>query len=304
MTLLFVLQRWKWLVLMMMLGSALALVIAATQKPRYIASMTISGLGLGETAIQAGLSGGSSGVLQALRGITGAGAASLGDSDYGYFISLLNSDRTAELIAKDPQTLVFLFPTEWDEETRQWRRLPNWASGISALYDHVFFGQSYQPPNAARIKEKLEKIMSIGFDLESNQHNISVKGVSCNVARQIANKIFQSADAILKIEKARRYKENIAYLSDQLADPRNAALREDLSSALLLQHLRQISARSQLPLAVRVIDGPGCGPRPALPQPIAYVALGLLAGLIFGLLAILIQYFRYVRENQSADSAI
>lgn len=290
MTLWHLLHRWKWLAATTIAGTLIAMVIAVVQKPRYVANMTISSLGFGESAIQAGISGGGTGVLQALKGITGGSAASLSDGDYGYFISLLTSDRTAELIQKDVTTLKLMFPSEWGGNTLGWRRPAGWTSGFKSIYNNLFFGAGYTAPNVPRIKERLDDIMSIRFDIENNHHIISVKSTTCSGASFLASKIFLSADQILKAEKASRYLENIDYLTAELDDQRNSALREELTSALLLQHMHQISARSQLPLAVRVIDGPGCGPRPALPQPFAYLLLGALAGLTLGVFFILARY--------------
>jgi uncharacterized protein involved in exopolysaccharide biosynthesis len=290
MTLLFLLKRWKWLACAMIAGSFVALVIAAVQKPRYIARMTISGLGQGDSAIQSGIGSGSTGVLQALKGIAGSSGASLTDGDYGYFISLLASDRTAGLIKRDLPALKLLFPSEWRADGHRWRRSSSWSSGLKDTYNRVFFGTSYTAPDVSRIKERLKKIMQVRYDLENNQHIVSVQSTTCVSATWLASKIFHSADQILKAEKGRRYKENIDYLTTQLVDPRNGPLREELAGALLLQHLHQISARSQLPLAVRVIDGPGCEPRPAFPQPVAYLLVGALAGLAVGLCLILLKY--------------
>ncbi len=291
MTLLYLLRRWKWLVGSMIAGALIALVIALVQKPRYVASMTVSHLGMGESAIQTGIGGGGSGVLQALKGFAGAGGASLADGDYGYFISLLGSDRTAALIQTDAPTLKLMFPSEWDQDSNSWRRPSGWTSGLKGFYNKLFFGAAYTAPNVSRIKERLADIMSIRFDIENDQHLISVKSATCTKASFLASRIFYAADKILKSEKGKRYEENIAYLTAQLNDQRNAPLREELASALLLQHLHQISARSQLPLAVRVIDGPSCGPRPALPQPFAYIVAGMFAGLALGFFLILARYF-------------
>jgi hypothetical protein len=130
--------------------------------------------------------------------------------------------------------------------------------------------------------------MSVQFDIENNQHVVSVKSGSCATSRAIIQSVFSTADQVLKAEKSRRFIENVRYLETQVADQRNAALRSELANALVLQHLRQISSRSRLPLAVRVIDGPGCGPRPTLPLPVPYTLLGALAGLGLSFLGVVV----------------
>lgn len=296
MTLYHLLRRWKLLVGLAMLGALIALIIAAVQKPRYVANMTISGLGAGESAIQTGLSGAGSGVLQALKGISGGSAASLADGDYGYFISLLKSDRTAALLGKDTAALKLLFPSEWDAEHNVWQRPQGLLGTLKSVYSSTFFGAPYTAPDVPRIKERIADVMSIQFDIENNHHIISVKNSSCARAAELATKIFRSADNVIKDEKGRRYYENIAYLTSQLSDQRNAAFREGLSSSLVLQHFNQISTQSKLPLTVRVIDGPGCSPRPALPQPLAYLVLGAIAGLVLGFALIVWSYLVHHRN--------
>jgi len=49
---------------------------------------------------------------------------------------------------------------------------------------------------------------------------------------------------------------------------------------LLNQHLRKIATESDFPIVARVIDGPGCGDKPHMPQPIAFTIGGALAGLM------------------------
>jgi hypothetical protein len=299
MTLAQLFQRWPVLLGGLVLGGLIGLTVAAIQKPRFVANMTIASLGAGETVIPAGMSASGSGVLQALRGITGANPAAMGEGDYVYFVALLSSDRTAQFLLQDQAFLRRLFPSEWDEASGLWRRAPGLLSPLSALYNRVFFGTGYIPPNVPRIKERLATIMSVQFDIENSQHILSVKSQSCATSRAIIQSVFSTADQILKTEKSRRFIENVRYLETQVADQRNAALRSELASALVLQHLRQISSRSRLPLAVRVIDGPGCGPRPTLPQPVPYALLGGAAGLGLSFLGVVL--FGSLRLRSDAD---
>jgi hypothetical protein len=279
MTLAYLLARWRLLLIFTCIGASTGLAIAWAQEPRYVASMTISSLGMGDAPMQVGISTGGSGVLQALRGISGAGAASLGDGDYAYFISLLNSDRTARKLLRNAAFLKLLFPGEWNSDRQIWSREPTLLSNLSALYNSIFFRRGYIPPDTARVKERLGKVMSVQFDIETSQHVISVRSRSCATSRTILQTVFQDADSVIKSEKSTRYQENIAYLESKIAQPNNVPLREELTSALVLQYMRQISVSSTLPLAARVIDGPGCAPKPALPQPVPYTIVGMLVGL-------------------------
>lgn len=292
MTLADLLSRWRAFLAAAAIGLGAGLLVAIIQQPRFVANMTITSLGFGETAIQAGIPTGGTGVLQALRGITGGANISSGDADYQYLVSLLMSDRTAQRLIANQEFLTTLFEPEWDKDNERWRRAPSLLSGAAALYNKVFFGQAYTAPNIPRIKERLAKVMAVQFDLETGQHIISVKSRSCQKSSIVAAAVFTAADSVLKVEKSRRFAENITYLQTQLFDQRNASLRDELASALIMQHLRQISSISNLPLAARIIDGPGCGPRPTLPQPVPYAILGAILGMAICLVWVVVTALR------------
>jgi hypothetical protein len=283
MTLMQILRRWRLFLCMLALGAIAGLLFAMVQTPRYVANMTISALGLSDAPIQTGLTTGGTGVLQALKGIAGQGAGALGDGDYAYFIALLYSDRTVSQLINSQSFVESLFPDEWDVRNKRWRRAPGFVSRLSGLYISMFFSSSYAPPSVPRVKERLAKIMSVQFDLETNQHVISVRSPKCAVSRRIISTVFSTADNVLKAERSKRSVENITYLQTQIADQRNALLRSEIATALVLQYVRQISAQSKLPLAARVIDGPDCNPRPTLPQPISYAFLGAILGFVLTL---------------------
>jgi hypothetical protein len=139
------------------------------------------------------------------------------------------------------------------------------------------------------VKERLLGLIKVQFDIESGSHRVTARGPACDAAAETLQAVFVTADQVLKSEKRVRYGENSASLREQLVLPENAPMRSQIADALLQQYLRRIAAGSRLPLAARVIDGPGCPTRPALPQPIPYVIGGAVAGLIlvFAWLAIL-----------------
>jgi hypothetical protein len=269
------LKRWPLFLVAMAGGGLLGLLLAYVQQPRYVANMTIAALGPGDNAIQTGLPTSGSGVLQALRGLSGS-SSQFGDGDYRYFIALLGSDRTAARLLKDPVFTHLVFDKEWDPQTRTWRRPDSALAPLAEWYGQAFFGRGYRAPDVPRLKERLNKLIAVQFDIENDQHIISAKGLTCARARLLVDTVFRTADSVVKAEKARRFSENVVSLRAQISDPRNDPLRTELASALVAQYLRQISVRSPMPLAARVIDGPQCAPRPVLPQPIPYAIAGAI----------------------------
>ena len=123
MTLGYLLRRWPLLLGVLVIGIVAGLIAAKLQTKRYTATMTISSVGPEDLSLPLGSSiTGGAGVLQALKGVTGGASASAGNSDYGYFIALLTSDRTARALLADPLVMHRLFPREWDDQNKRWHR--------------------------------------------------------------------------------------------------------------------------------------------------------------------------------------
>lgn len=279
MTLVDLIARWRVFMAAVLMGCLAGALAAVFQQPVYVAQMTISAVGIDETSVPPpsllGLGGGSS-VLRAISGA--AGRASFESSDIGYFVALLDSDRVVSKLIEQQEVTEELFPGEWDDVSRTWRRKPGLLSAVAATYRRVFYGVSYQQPNVARAKRALTKRFSVTFDLDSNTYTLRMKGKSCEVATSLMRRVFDTGDSVLKAEKRVRYSENVDLLMRQLANPPNTAIQSDIANALIAQQLRRITTESELPIAARVIDGPGCGDRPHLPQPVAYTFAGGLAG--------------------------
>jgi hypothetical protein len=280
-------RQWPILVAALSLGAVTGLLMAKAQTPRHVATMLISSVGPEDTALSLGPSiGGGSGVLQALRGITGSAGAA-GNTDFNYFIALMRSDRMASQLVKDDAVLQHLFPREWNTATRSWQRPDGLLQSIKASYLRFFFGMHYVPPDIERTKERLNEVFVSQLDIETGSYLLSVKDRQCAVAISLLGSIFSTTDRVLKNEKRIRFSENINSLRAELGQLENAELRSQIASALLAQYLRKIAAESRLPLAARVLDGPGCPPRPVLPVPLSYAAAGAIAAfaLVLGWLA-------------------
>jgi uncharacterized protein involved in exopolysaccharide biosynthesis len=278
MTLTHLLRQWPILLTALILGAAVGLIFAKLQTQRYVATMTISSVGPEDASVILGPSiSGNSGVLRALRGISGgAGAGADGSGDFSYFIALLHSDRMARRLLDDPMTMRRLFPKEWDLRTRSWHRPSGFVSNIQAVYDQFFYSIKYIPPNVPRVKQRLDDIFNAQLDIETGSYRLSVKNQHCEVARSVLDAIFTTTDRVLKSEKQLRFNENINSLTEQLKLD-NIQARNQIVDAIVAQYLRRIAADSQLPIAARILDGPGCSSRPTLPLPIPYALAGALA---------------------------
>lgn len=276
-----VFSRWRRLALWLVGGGALGALMAFVQTPVYVSEMTISAVSSDEASIPGnsllGALGGSS-VLKAIGGL--AGGRDVEESDFAYFVELLHSDRVIKQLLAKPEFVHELFAGEWDEKSQSWHRRSGVLPSLSGLYKRMFFGTGYQEPNVARAKRALTRRFSATFDMERNTYSLAMKHRSCEKATQMLTQVFRASDNVMKAEKRARYLQNIELLTGQLASPANTAIRSEIGGVLLNQQLRKIATESDFPIVARVIDGPGCGDQPYLPQPIAYVMAGALAGLM------------------------
>ena len=116
-------RQWPILIAALVLGAVAGLLMAKAQPPRHVATMLISSVGPEDAALSLGPSiGGGSGVLQALRGITGSAGAA-GNTDFNYFIALMRSDRMASQLVKDDTVLQRLFPVSYTHLTLPTKRI-------------------------------------------------------------------------------------------------------------------------------------------------------------------------------------
>ena len=281
MTLSDILSRRRSLLIWLFAGGLAGAAIAFIQKPVYVSEMTISAVSSDEASIPGnsllGALGGSS-VLKAIGGL--AGGRDVEESDFAYFVELLHSDRVMRQLLADPQVAQDLFPGEWDAKSQSWHRAPGLIPMLSGAYRRIFFGMQYQPPNVARAKRSLERRFAATFDLERNTYGLTMKHRRCERATELLQKVFTTSDQVMKAEKRARYLQNIELLTGQISSPPNTAIRSEIGSVLLNQHLRKIATESDFPIVARVIDGPGCGDKPHMPQPIAFTIGGALAGLM------------------------
>lgn len=291
-----ILGRSRTIVIVVGIGAVAGALFAVIQQPTYVAQMTISAVSADEASIPSnslvGSLGGSS-VLKAIGGL--AGGRDVEESDFAYFVALLQSDRVARSLVAKPEVVQELFKREWDPETKTWRQASGVVPSAAALYKRVFYGMSYQAPNPARAKRVLSRKLKVTFDLERNVYSLSIEHRRCEMATQLLKEVFNAGDSVMKAEKRGRYRQNIALLKGELANPSNTSIRSEIANTLLNQQMRVIATESDFPIVARVIDGPGCEDRPFSPKPIPYTIAGALAGLIGVLLFLVWREWRRPR---------
>jgi hypothetical protein len=299
-----ILKHYRALIIVVAAGGLGGALMALVQSPTYVSAMTISAVSADEASIPSnslvGAIGGSS-VLRAIGGLTGA--RDVEESDFAYFVALLQSDRVLRKLIAKPEVAQELFKGEWDPETRTWHRKPGIVPALSALYKRMFFGLTYQPPNPARAKRVLARRFNVAFDLERNIYSLRMKHRQCGMATDLLKEVFNASDAVMKAEKRARYQQNIDLLQGELASPSNTSIRSEIANTLLNQQMRKIATESNFPIVARVIDGPGCEDRPYLPRPIPYTIGGALAGLVAMLAFLAWRAWRQGESDQHRENA-
>ena len=275
------LRYWGRLLVATLMGIALGVVLISTARPQYRTELVFTVVSDGGGGTSAGLArlAGSMGGLGALAGMT-LGAIG-GSSDQS--LALLRSRVFAEAFIQKYDLMPVLFPSQWDEESGQWK-----PSATSS------------PPTMAAAIDRFQKLREITEDRRTGIVRLSLLWPDAERGAQLANAFVTDADGELRSKAIADAQRNIAYLQEEIAKSVSLETRQMLYGLLAEQYKVVSVGRTRQYFAFRVID-PAMTPdleRPAKPRRALILAVSTLAGFLAGaFLLALAAVFRAARKK-------
>lgn len=279
-------RGWK-IVLLTILVTTVAMVIylnIATYK--YTATVKLT------TSQSAGGLGSQLGNLGALASIASVRLPQgAGEQNFLNFSQSLLSRSTAEGLLKRPELLHVMFEQEWDATSQQWVEPKGPIKTIAGVGRKILGLPVYpfRPPDAARVQKYLETYVGVAEDTRKPVISITYSHKDPNFAVNLLDAIASIDDETLRRKSLTRSTNYIAYLEGQLRVAQLAESRTALALVLGEQVKQRMLASANAPFAAEPISAISVSDQPTAPKPIIFLITAVVAGLIIGVLLVLVR---------------
>lgn len=206
-------------------------------------------------------------------------------------------DRSAESIAtlrsrsltfdfiREQELKPVLFAERWDASTRTWRR-----DAPSDLEAYELFDRA---------------IRAVKLDRRTGLVTLSIEWRDPVSAARWANLLVQGVNARRRNEAVHEAQKSIEYLQRQLGRTSSVEVRQAVYRLVEMQAKTIAIAQSREEYAFRVIDKAIPPERHVHPRPLLMIAVAVLAGLAFSVLAVLVKHaVRRYRQAQTQRAAM
>ncbi len=265
----------------------LALFGLAIVKPKHSAYVTLSPSNFEQSETNS-LSG-------AIGGIAGVGALAnlagieIGGQSPNSFILLresLFSVDVAEGLIEETGILPMVFPDDWDQQKKQWRRPPTIGQKLKNLLFPILQRPAWVSPNPVALSEFLKNEILISDVGDGSLIRLEVRHNDPNVAEAIVSKLPLVADMRIKNRVLESIDSRVEYLETRLSETVLAEQRE-VEIELLSRQLtsRMIVVSSEM-YAAQIVDGPVVSNGAVWPEIGPMLILSLALGLVVGSLIV------------------
>lgn len=206
------------------------------------------------------------GALASVGGLDVAG----GDRSTAVFVALLQSRHFIEDFIEERHLLPVLFANRWDATTSRWKLNGNQA-----------------PPSLADGFDKFSKdVMTLVEDKKTGLVTVRIEWRGPKETAEWANGLIARVNSITRDLAIRDATQNIDYLNQELRTSETVEIRQSIYALLQVQMNKRMLASTRPEFAFRIID-PAQAPelrKAVKPLRILFVAAGLLAGFLVGLI--------------------
>ena len=278
------LGRGWWKIAAVTLGLLLlAILYLQVAQRRYESALVVTPVS-GSASLPSGI-----GSLASMAGIRTPGSDSEGRFDL--FLEGLTTRESAEqLFRAHPELLPHMFPGEWDSATRQWRQPTGTVPGMVQMAKALLgMRTAYAPPDPARVQNWLAHAINIAKERDRRLTTISVVTADPEFGRNLLTALHHVGDNMLRARSVERANDYVTYLTGKLGEVTVADYRQVLVEALADQEKTRMMASSDLPFAAEPFGQASTAAKPASPNPPLVLAIAVLAGLVGGVLLVLVR---------------
>jgi hypothetical protein len=270
---------------MALLGLLLSLVYLANAQYKYTAHLSAVPAAKTESGGKSSNLGG----LVSLAGLSLGGSG--GDRQFLLYKEGFKSRDVATVLSNQPEIMHRIFAAEWDGRTNRWVQPSGFRFTLARAVKRALGLPVYpwRQPDAVRVQQYLDKMVVIDDDDKNSIVTIKYSDRDPKFAVSFLKAVNEAVDGVIRRAAVKRTDEYINYLSQVLFTVTVAEHRVALSSALGEQERDKMMASSTVPYAADLIDQISVPAEPDQPSVPKTLAGSVVAGLLIGLLTILIR---------------
>jgi uncharacterized protein involved in exopolysaccharide biosynthesis len=261
--------RWMILAFIVAFG-LLSVAYALLATEWYQAEVVLTPTGSKDRQGLAGALGNLSGGLGALAGIAGI---SLGASSTAEPLGVLRSHQFARDFIEDQGLLHVLLANKWDAKAGRWKES----------------NPKKQPDIRDAVRYFDKRVLSVREDKKTGLVTVDVEWKNANLAANWANTIVDRLNETMRSRALEEGQANVDYLRNELAQTNSVAIQQAISKLLESEMQKVMVARGSKQFAFRVVDPAEVPKWRSSPKRTVAVALGLLAGGLTGIAAVLVR---------------
>ena len=271
--------RGRWLILAFIVAFGLASVAYAFLATEwYDAEVVLTPTGTKNTQGLANVLGNLGGGLGALAGLAGI---SLGGQGIAEPLGVLKSREFAREFIEEQALLHVLLADKWDAKAGRWKQT----------------NPRKQPDVRDAVRYFEKHVLTVRDDKKTGLISVVIEWKDADVAAAWANRIVDRLNDQMRARALHEAEANVDYLRNELAQTNVVSVQQAISKLLESEMQKVMVARGNKEFAFRVVDPAAVPKWRSWPMRTVVVALGILAGGLAGLIAVLMRESNRVRGS-------
>ncbi len=213
-------------------------------------------------------------------------------SNFDRFRVLVGSVALATRLDRKYGYVKEVFAGSWDEARMVWIPPTGFRVDMENFFRRFFPIAEWQPPTVHNLAAYIKGSVATDY-LEDNPlvYEIVIQHRDRDFALTLLARVYIEAEAFLRAQEVGRAQGQLEYVRDQLARTTVSDYRLSLIQVLAEQETKMMELQADLPLVGEVIEPPTVSDQPTKPAVIFYLILGVIAGLVFGIMLVLLINF-------------
>lgn len=234
-----------------------------------------------------------------------AGIAMPGTASSTEVVNLLKSNILKKKIIEKYALLPVLFPEQWDEEKKQWKK----DNGSFSLNPLAFVGQLTAARQNAPRKDpgipdvwdgirELDQIVTVNYNLKEDVITIAVNFRDPDMAAQIANYFIIALNDHMSEEAKRIAGVNKAYLEKQLQETQDSLVRQKIYNLIAEKIETMMMAEVKENFAFKILDPPMAPDKKSKPKRAVMVIVAFMVSAFFAVFVVLFrEYLKNIKNR-------
>lgn len=203
-------------------------------------------------------------------------------SDFQYFLELVGSVGLANRLDAKSNMLQQYYAQQWNRDEQDWSKPKGLMFWSKELIKKSINLAAWLPPSTTRLAADLKEAVVISKDTKTNFSTMRFEHESPEFAEFLLSEIVQEADMMIRTIELERSQKFSSYLEERLGEASQLDIRQSLISLLSDEERKLMMLSSDLPYAIRVIDGPVVSEKPTSPRPKIVLPLMAFLGFVVG----------------------